>query len=90
MPAEPAAPSDDAEWPDEGDESEFLSAAAGRGEAPAPGPVASAVVGDRLPPLGDLVARVPEGLRGILDDLFRAKFTGVRRFAAAVRADPPP
>jgi hypothetical protein len=33
------------------------------------------------------VARVPEGVRGMLDDLFRAKFTGVRRFSAATRAD---
>jgi len=39
------------------------------------------VAGDRLPPLDELVARVPAGVLGLLDDLFRAKFTGVRRFA---------
>jgi len=35
------------------------------------------------------VARVPEGVRGILDDLFRAKFTGVRRFTAAAGTEQP-
>jgi hypothetical protein len=86
-----AAP-DDAEWPDESDESEFLSGAASRGEIPAfaAGRPAAPVVGERLPPLDELVARVPEGVRGILDDLFRAKFTGVRRFTAAARSDQPP
>jgi hypothetical protein len=37
------------------------------------------VVGDKLPPLEELVARVPAGVRAALDDLFRAKFTTVRR-----------
>jgi hypothetical protein len=38
-------------------------------------------VGDRPPPLEELVAKVPPAVIGLLDDLFRAKFTGVRRFA---------
>jgi hypothetical protein len=38
--------------------------------------------------LEELVARVPADLRAVLDDLFRAKFTGVRRFAPA-RTDAP-
>jgi hypothetical protein len=42
-------------------------------------------VGDKLPPLDELVARVPADVLGLLDDLFRAKFTGVRKFAV-----PPP
>jgi hypothetical protein len=90
-PAVPAA-GDDSEWPDENDESQFLSGAAGRGETPAPGAGRTAeapIVGERLPPLEELVAKVPEGLRGILDDLFRAKFTGVRRFTAAAGTDQP-
>jgi hypothetical protein len=37
------------------------------------------VVGETLPALDDLVARVPPAVRGLLDDLFRAKFTSVRR-----------
>jgi hypothetical protein len=45
------------------------------------------VIGEKLPPLDDLVARVPENIRVILDDLFRAKFTGVRKFTPAVRPD---
>ena len=40
------------------------------------------MIGDRLPPLEELVARVPPSVLAILDDLFRAKFTGVRRIAA--------
>ncbi len=55
---------------------------------------AALVVGDKLPPLDELVARVPAGVLGLLDDLFRAKFTGVRKFAvpppeAAPRQDAP-
>jgi hypothetical protein len=38
---------------------------------------------DKLPPLEQLVAQVPAPLRDLLDDLFRAKFTGVRRIAAS-------
>jgi hypothetical protein len=40
------------------------------------------VIGEKLPPLEELVARVPANVLGILDDLFRVKFTGVRKFAA--------
>jgi hypothetical protein len=36
-----------------------------------------------------MVERVPPALRGLLDDLFRAKFTGVRRFPEAVKPDKP-
>jgi hypothetical protein len=32
-----------------------------------------------LPPLDDLVQRIPPGVRETLDDLFRARFTTVRR-----------
>jgi hypothetical protein len=39
------------------------------------------VIGDKLPPLEELVGKVPAELIGLLDDLFRAKFTGVRKFA---------
>jgi hypothetical protein len=47
------------------------------------------VIGEKLPPLDELVSRVPENLRGILDDLFRAKFTGVRKFSPAVQPGEP-
>ena len=42
---------------------------------------AALAIGDRLPPLDEAVARVPAAVLGLLDDLFRAKFTGVRKFA---------
>ena len=78
-----------ADWPDEVDESSFLSDAASRGEVPLPVPdrSASPVIGDTLPTLEELVGRVPANVLGILDDLFRAKFTGVRRFAAGVKPE---
>jgi hypothetical protein len=41
---------------------------------------------DKLPALDELVSRVPPQILGLLDDLFRAKFTGVRKFA--VPAEP--
>jgi hypothetical protein len=71
---EPAAEA--APWPTEADEAAFqaeagpaLPPAVGREEAP---PRA-------LPALDELVARVPAETRAALDDLFRAKFTAVRR-----------
>jgi hypothetical protein len=81
-----AASDEEADWPDENDESEFLSQAGSRGQQviPEAGRVSAPVVGEKLPPLDQLVARVPENIRGILDDLFRAKFTGVRKFSPAV------
>ena len=74
---------EEGEWPDAGDESEYLSQAAARGETPAPAAQrgTSPVLGDKLPALDELVARVPPGVRALLDDLFRAKFTTVRRVA---------
>jgi hypothetical protein len=47
----------------------------------APDPARPAPSGEkpvRLPPLDDLVARIPPAVRASLDDLFRAKFTIVR------------
>ena len=41
---------------------------------------AAPVVGEKLPSLDDLVARVPAGALALIDDLFRAKFTSVRKF----------
>jgi hypothetical protein len=81
------APDAESEWPDENDESEFLSQAGVQGQQATPqtGRASALVVGEKLPPMEELVARVPENLRVILDDLFRAKFTGVRKFSPAVR-----
>jgi phosphoglycolate phosphatase-like HAD superfamily hydrolase len=72
-------------WPDENAEAAFIADARQRGE-----PVVAAVAtreaaeekeDDKkaLPPLADLMKRLAPEVRETLDDLFRAKFTGVRR-----------
>src|SRR5207237_7148079 len=71
---------------DESAESAFLADARARGEAaPAARPAAEAIEetdsaeSKALPPLADLVNRIPAEVRETLDDLFRAKFIAVRR-----------
>jgi hypothetical protein len=70
------------EWPDEAEEAAFLSEAQAVGGAPSERPrdAEAPVLGDKLPSLDELVARVPAGVREMLDEHFRAKFTSVRRF----------
>ena len=76
------------DWPDEADESSFLSEAASRGEAPEPVEDRSSlpVSGEKLPSLDETLRRVPAPVLALLDDLFRAKFTGVRRYTAGPSA----
>jgi hypothetical protein len=50
---------------------------------------AAPVIGDKLPPLEEVVARVPPRVLGMMDELFRAKFTGVRRVPALGEAARP-
>ena len=69
-------------WPDETAESSFRSEARERGEPVAS--IKSREVADEtdskpLPPLSELVERIPPGVREALEDLFRARFTAVRR-----------
>ncbi len=73
-------------WPDETVEVAFLSDAKDRGETPTPGSAAVQAEmteenSDRaaLPPLDDLVKRIPSDVRDTLDELFRAKFVTVKR-----------
>jgi hypothetical protein len=82
----------EAEWPDDADESAFLSDAAARGESQVPvGDRSGAPTLDaRLPPLDELVKRVPADVRRVLDELFRAKFTRVRKYAATAGTEAPP
>ena len=70
-------------WPDEAAESEFRAEARARGEV-----VTSAKPRDDnaeeadakpLPPLEELVQRIPANVRETLDDLFRARFVTVKR-----------
>lgn len=73
-------------WPDEAAESAFLAEARVSGEtlvvtapAAAESEAESETDGKGLPSLDDLVKRIPPDVREVLDDLFRAKFTAVRR-----------
>lgn len=73
-------------WPDETAESAFLAESRGNGIMPvstAPEPAApqkdKEEVTKKLPGLDELVKRIPEETRELLDELFRAKFTTVRR-----------
>lgn len=70
-------------WPDDTAESSYLAEARERGETPAPAASKAPEKDDAdpksLPPLDELVERIPAGVREVLDDLFRAKFTKVRR-----------
>ncbi len=71
---------------DEAGEAAFLAAAREHGGAVTP--VLVAVRDDAaedktpLPPLDTLVARIPAEVRETLEELFRIKFTGVRRVPA--------
>ena len=72
----------DAPWPGMADEASFLADQRGQGIVP---PVATAGSENEptdlspLPSLEELVQRIPAEARAALDDLFRAKFSGVRR-----------
>lgn len=73
---------------DEAAESAFLAEARDRGEAVVPAkPVEESpddVDPKALPPLDELVNRIPADVRETLDDLFRARFTTVRRLPRKV------
>ncbi len=78
------APEDSNVWPDEAAETAFLAEARGRGESASANPaVARESAEDNgakaLPALDELVKRIPPEAREILDELFRARFTAVRR-----------
>ena len=70
------------EWPDAKEESAYLSEAASRGEVSEAvrERVAAPVVGENLHGLERAVEQVPEEVRTVLDELFRARFVAVRRF----------
>jgi hypothetical protein len=70
-------------WPDETAEGAFLAESRGNGApvatAPEPAAAEKEEVTKKLPGLDELVKRIPEETRELLDELFRAKFTTVRR-----------
>jgi hypothetical protein len=70
-------------WPDEAAEASFISETRGRGEtvhvAAAPVAPTEDVKEPPMPKLDELVQRIPDSTRDLLDELFRAKFVAVRR-----------
>jgi len=68
-------------WPDESAESAIVSELRSRGERATPAATEAVEEIDTapLPPLDQLVKRIPAEVRATLDDLFRAKFVTVRR-----------
>mgnify|MGYP001546513336 CR=1 FL=1 len=68
-------------WPDANAEAAFMAEARERGEpvATVPAETIEETPTTNLPPLDELVKRLPPEVRETLDDLFRAKFIAVRR-----------
>jgi len=75
--------SEAAPWPSGSEEAAFLAGAPeGAAAVVLAAPVAESNPTEKLaplPPLEELIQRVPPAVREALDDLFRAKFTSVRR-----------
>ncbi len=87
MTENPGAPVDDGApvGPSEGEEASFMAEQREQGFS-APVAAASRVAAESepddkrsLPPLDDLVQRVPPGVRQLMDELFRANFVTVKR-----------
>jgi hypothetical protein len=76
------------EWPNAAVEDAMRAELAGRDVAqPKPKSRASkddTLEGGPLPNLDDIIARIPDGVKATLDELYRAKFESVRRVPAAV------
>jgi len=74
-------------WPDDTAEAAFRAEARERGEPDLPAAAALVEAAEEidskgLPPMEELVKRIPPAAREALDELFRAKFTGVKRVPA--------
>ena len=82
MAGEPAATN----WPDESAESAFRAESRERGEPDLPAGLIVEATEETdtkgLPALEDLVKRISPETRELMDELFRAKFTSVRRVPA--------
>ncbi|HTO04498.1 MAG TPA: hypothetical protein VL069_12385, partial [Opitutus sp.] len=69
-------------WPDETAEAAFLADTRGTPESVTPrreAPVNEEALATPLPKLDELINRIPAESRELLEELFRAKFTTVRR-----------
>lgn len=72
-------------FPDEATEMAMRSELRAKGEGVVAAARAASDEGEvaaPLPPLDSLVSRVPPEVREVLDELFRARFTGVRRVSS--------
>ena len=69
-------------WPDAAAEEIFLKESGNQNAGAVPARATEAMEetdGQNLPPLDELVKRIPANVREALDDLFRVKYTTVRR-----------
>jgi hypothetical protein len=88
--AQPALENGANVWPDETAEAAFIADARQRGEPVRAAATTIQAVEEKedlkraLPPLADLVSRLSPEVRETLDDLFRVKFTSVRRVPKSV------
>ncbi len=90
--AAPSGDTDEPSMPGEDTERAMLAELRERGEAPVRTKPVSAESDEkpvRLPPLDELVKRIPPNVRETLDELFRARFTGVRKVPADALKTPP-
>lgn len=90
--AVPPVDTDEPSMPGEEAERAMLAELRERGEAPVRAKALSADADEkpvRLPPLDELVKRIPSNVRDTLDELFRARFTGVRKIPADALKTPP-
>lgn len=80
-PADVAPTSDDEppNWPDESAEAAFLAETRAAGVPTSAAPEVESGKSPPLPPLDELVQRVPPEVREALDELFRARFVTVKR-----------
>ena len=71
-------------WPDESAEASMMSELRTRGELATPAAAEAVEETDtkNLPPMDELVKRIPSDVREALDDLFRVKFVRVTRVPA--------
>ena len=85
-----APPVDEPVFPDEETETAMRSELRERGEAveAKPSRASEAEPATPLPPLDQLVGRLKPEVREVLDELFRARFTGVRRVPAQALKEP--
>jgi hypothetical protein len=88
-----SAPAEDEPvFPDDDTEMAMRSELRARGEVPAAAVQREADDGEEaapLPPLDSLTARLGPEVRAVLDELFRARFTGVRRVPSRALKGPP-